>query len=195
MIRVEVVHRLPGRLRLRADALCHQIAMLRRIEQDLAVLPGVVRTLSNETTGSLLIEFDPALQDEATLLRYLADHHVVMAADSAVTQLDPPDTGPVSGRNTPRLATAIQSPFESVNERLFDLTDGYLDLRYSVPVLFAVLGTWKVLSSSALPSIPWFTYYWMSFRLFTVFRGLEKKNHSSGNNSSREASPGAIATG
>lgn len=159
----------------------------------MATLPGVVHIHGNDTAGSLLIEYDPVLQAEATLLRLLADRHGI-AVEAVAAQDDPPGSGPDAGRNTPRLATAIQSPFENVNERLFDLTNGYLDLRYSVPVLFAVLGTWKVLSTSALPSIPWYTYYWMSFRLFTVFRGLEKKNHSSGSSPSAEAPPGANAT-
>jgi hypothetical protein len=198
MIRADVVHRLRGRLRLRADGLCRQSTLLDRIKQDLLAFPGVLGVRGSEIAGSLLIEYDPAALSETVLLRHLTDRHDLVADAVNSETIDANDglgAGGEGGGKSPRLARAIQTPFERANETLFDLTDGYLDLRYTLPVIFVVMGTWKVLSASSLPSIPWYTYYWMSFRLFTIFRGLEKNTGGSRNRSAPVASTGSPASG
>ncbi len=172
MIRAAVLHRLPGRLRIRGDALCGQDAALRAIEQELSAFAGVMKVTGNNVTGSVLIEYDADVLSDGQLLVRLRQTLDFTTEESATDSSDPVGDAPVS--DSPKVAAVIQSPFDRVDEMLKELSDGFLDLRYSVPVVFIVLGTWKVLMSSSPPGIPWYMYYWMSYRLFANNRTSEK---------------------
>jgi ribosome-associated toxin RatA of RatAB toxin-antitoxin module len=66
---LKILHRSPGRLRLRAPALSRDAgATLARI----AAAEGVVHVQLNERTGSVLIRFDRSLIDEPTVLALIA---------------------------------------------------------------------------------------------------------------------------
>ena len=56
----EVIHDVPGRLRLRHEALRGDKPVGARIERNLKGLPGILRVASMERTGHLLIRYDPA---------------------------------------------------------------------------------------------------------------------------------------
>jgi hypothetical protein len=82
-VRPAVVHRLPGRLRLRIPALTR----LENGQRERAVvwrdllgsLPDIGVTEVNLTTGSVLIRYDPAQLGEADVVAYLnAVHRVVV---------------------------------------------------------------------------------------------------------------------
>ena len=173
MIHAHVAHRLPGRLRLRSDDLCGEEPFLRRVEQEISGYPGVARVSGNATTGSVLIEYDPGIQSEAELIGRLADSHDFSLDGQSAP--DPSVSVEEWREGTPKLVSAIQFPFRSANRALLALTDGYLDLRYSVPVAFVVLGTAKILRTSAQPGVPWYMYYWMAFHLFSIFRMLDER--------------------
>jgi hypothetical protein len=193
MIQAVVHHRLSGRLRIRAEGMCGQTTLLRRVEQDLASLPAVSRVSGNELTGSLLIEYDPAYQSEDQLLDRLAHVHDITTAGESESN-DP--AGAVhSHGSSPRLAQAIQSPFDHANQMLLDVTRGYLDLRYSLPVMFVVAGTWKVLKYVGQPPVPWYMYYWMAFNLFSMFRVMEEKEPAATAGAAGESGFAARTTG
>jgi hypothetical protein len=54
----EIVHRIPGRMRLRVPAHQHDNAFFQRAEQTLAGITGIRRVRANPRTGSLLVEHD-----------------------------------------------------------------------------------------------------------------------------------------
>lgn len=55
---VEIVHFIPGRVRLRATELRGQDAFAERIQARLAQVPGISRVDINTLTGSVLITYD-----------------------------------------------------------------------------------------------------------------------------------------
>lgn len=56
---VEVVHRVPGRLRLALHGLKRQPRRARRVERAIAGLPGVTAASASPCTGRVLIQYDP----------------------------------------------------------------------------------------------------------------------------------------
>jgi cation transport ATPase len=64
---VVVRHHLPGRLRLGVATLAGNQQLAARLDEKLDQLDGVHQVQASAVTGSLLIEYDPATVDEATL--------------------------------------------------------------------------------------------------------------------------------
>lgn len=69
----EVIHELPGRIRVRDAALRGRSTLLRRLELELQTLSGVQTATAGPATGSLLIRFDVELIDRDRLLAALDD--------------------------------------------------------------------------------------------------------------------------
>lgn len=73
--RVQVVHRLPGRLRVKVPGLSgdgERVAPYQAVfEEALAALPGVLGVSGNPLTGSVLINYDPAATAEAAIRSWL----------------------------------------------------------------------------------------------------------------------------
>lgn len=69
----EIVHELPGRLRVRDVGLRGRTDMVRQLELELHTLPGVHTVTASPTTGSVLVRFDPAAIDREGLLAALDD--------------------------------------------------------------------------------------------------------------------------
>lgn len=63
-VTVTVVHRTPGRLRLRIAGLYRDQAEQARLERALRGRPGITSAVANQLTGSLLVCFDPLLHHQ-----------------------------------------------------------------------------------------------------------------------------------
>ena len=57
---IEIVHRLPGRLRIRAGWLKGNAGAGQEAQRRLADITGVKAVTANASTGSLLVDYDPA---------------------------------------------------------------------------------------------------------------------------------------
>ncbi|ABU57656.1 cation-translocating P-type ATPase [Roseiflexus castenholzii] len=68
-ITVVVVHRLPGRVRLRPDGLYRNPAQKERIERRLARQPGIRAVAANIRTGTVLVHFDATMSIEEVQAR------------------------------------------------------------------------------------------------------------------------------
>jgi Cu2+-exporting ATPase len=67
----ELVHSLPGRLRVRDGGLCGRTDLIRQLELELQTLPGVQTVTTSATTGSVLVRFDAGSIDRESLLTAL----------------------------------------------------------------------------------------------------------------------------
>jgi Cu2+-exporting ATPase len=67
----ELIHELPGRLRIRDRGLCGRTDLVRQLELELHTLPGVQTVTTSATTGSVLIRFDVRSIDRESLLTAL----------------------------------------------------------------------------------------------------------------------------
>jgi Heavy metal associated domain 2 len=84
-----VVHHLPGRLRLRSARLKGNARAGEEAQLHLAQLTGVTSAKANAYTGSLLVEYDPAVIPPGKVIDVLGTHGYISAAAEAETQSGP----------------------------------------------------------------------------------------------------------
>ena len=64
MLRVSVVHHVPGRMRLRSTALKGDLFAIADLRSRFAEITGVTSVTANSCTGSLLLKYAPAIVAE-----------------------------------------------------------------------------------------------------------------------------------
>ena len=74
---VKVAHQLPGRIRFRIEALKyipnHSLYLMDSFDDVLSVIPGIENVELNNSTGSILITFDPKLIDNTSMISYVSE--------------------------------------------------------------------------------------------------------------------------
>jgi hypothetical protein len=108
-LKVDLMHHLPGRLRLRSPALKGNSLASEEARANLAAINGVTSAAANPTTGSLLLQYDPATVAPERIIHVLAAHGFVTAEQSTARE----------GSWTNRLATAAEGwILDALAERL-----------------------------------------------------------------------------
>jgi copper chaperone CopZ len=82
----EIVHRLPGRVRIRAVWLKGNVGAAQDAKRRLAEITGVKAVTANASTGSLLVEYDPATVSRGKIIDALG------AAGRSVTAAKPAES-------------------------------------------------------------------------------------------------------
>jgi hypothetical protein len=172
---LQVVHALPGRVRLKVAGVKGNPALARRAQEKLAQVPGIKQVAAQPTTGSLLVHYDLeqlcslASMDllSGTLKELFPEIEVAdLAAEVAcLAEKSAPEAGaPVT--------TALTGSLQTVNTRLTQLTGG-LDLRLLVPLTLIFLGLRRLWVSEKVTFPSWSDYLWFGFSTFVMLnRGL-----------------------
>lgn len=79
-LQLNLVHHLPGRLRLRSAALKGNSSASDEARARFAIITGVTSVTANLCTGSLLVEYDPAVLAPEQVIDALAHHSCFAAA-------------------------------------------------------------------------------------------------------------------
>jgi Cu2+-exporting ATPase len=109
----ELVHELPGRIRVRDVGLRGRTDLVRQLELDLHTLPGVHTVTASATSGSMLVRFDPLAIDRDSLLAALDD--TVRFSDlCALARTAPARAGFTLANTTLALATIGEFMFPAV---------------------------------------------------------------------------------
>ena len=77
-LKFDLAHHLPGRLRLRSDALKGNAQAIEEARQHLAQMSGVTATSANPITGSVLLEYDPEIISPSKVSDVLAGHGYIL---------------------------------------------------------------------------------------------------------------------
>jgi hypothetical protein len=113
---LEVVHHVPGRLRLRSGAIKDNDHACERARRKLAEIEGITSVTANSCTGSLLLQYDIAAVPPCNIAAVLASHGIttrllVEGNASSSTGLDPEVIGAlktwVANALAERLAFAV----------------------------------------------------------------------------------------
>jgi cation-transporting P-type ATPase C len=156
--RAEVVHSMPGRLRLR---FARREAEPRTVESLLDRLrrqPGIRGARFNAASGSIVVEYDPAALPQAVLLDSLP-----------VTSPDPAE--PIAGAADPPAADSLRRCWWEANAALARLSGGRADLRLLVPLALALLAVRGLIRQGEMGSAPWHALLWYSYNVFYHFYG------------------------
>jgi heavy-metal-associated domain-containing protein len=175
---IQIVHSLPGRVRVKLPRLKGNASLAGEVERTLAALEGVCHVETSTTTGSVLVLYEPrllvSLDHEAVgSLRELAHmlglsfedsdrdflwHLVHAAANGTGTRAETPTT----------LGSTITAFFDAVNAGVTQITNGWGELQTLVPLTLAFLGLRSLLLTDNLPFPTWYDYLWFAFSTFVV---------------------------
>ncbi|HEX8203583.1 MAG TPA: hypothetical protein VF590_24115 [Isosphaeraceae bacterium] len=159
----EILHALPGRVRLRVAGLKRDPALAREIEGRLSADPAIRRVEASLVTGSVLILFDPAAGPPGEFVRRLVPAHV--AAEWEVPTLPTPAA---AAHGVPP-ARGIAEFFRQLNHRVAARTGG-LDLPVLLPLALLALGVRGLLGTDRkkLPVPTWYDLLWFAFGTFLM---------------------------
>jgi len=149
---LEVVHRIPGRLRVRIPPTVDAADL----SDAVSALPGVASATWSPLTRGLLVLYDRERADEAAIVGAIVDH----------TQLDvaPPAAASTNG-GRPTVAGAVSSVFSAVNARVAGTTGGAITLGVLVPAVLTLWAAREILRGRAAP-LRWSSALWYAHSLF-----------------------------
>jgi hypothetical protein len=157
---IELLHAIPGRIRLRVPEIKGNPARAREVEQQLSGLKRLRRVEVNPVTGSVLMVHDPDDSDLIAELGRLFETGRELAA--VLASPDPMEE--IEDAVTVSLVEGIMSNLRAVNANLRATTGG-LDLRILLPVAMILLG-FKALVTERERRPAWYNYFWFAFGLF-----------------------------
>jgi hypothetical protein len=138
---VRIAHHMPGRMRLKVLGAPAEHEFFSTVKKIIAGLEGVDRVRVNAASSSIVIDYSPAdtvfhfrLQDDPdvnTWLRMQGDDALLAGVDEAVA------SGSHYLAQHSRLAEDLVFGAEQLDLRLRRASDGYLDLKILLPLLFA----------------------------------------------------------
>jgi hypothetical protein len=106
---LDLVHHLPGRLRLRSAALKHDVRAIEHRRRQLTGISGVTSVEANPSTGSILLKYDPTVVPPANVVEMLASCGITAR---------PVTEGAEPGRSEELVTTLQRSILEVLAERL-----------------------------------------------------------------------------
>lgn len=152
--RGQVVHALPGRLRLRIPEHRNEPDYFAALEEQLGGCPGVTALRSNHRTGSVLVHHDPG-HDMDAILRWAAEHGLF------TTEGQPAPS--------PTLRAVAQRGLARLDLRLLDQSGGTTDTPSLLMVVLLVLTLVQAARGQVLGSAS--TMLWYAFTLMRDQRG------------------------
>lgn len=166
----QVVHFLPGRIRLKSAQFKGNPALAQEVQQTLLTLPGVLSVEAQPTTGSVLVLYDSA---NHLPLPTLAEAFGWSAAETTPEHLE--DWLRTSVRSaSPGLATDLRAMFGGANTGAAYVTGGWADLRTLAPLALILLGIRSLLVTSPLPVPQWYDFFWFAFGIFMALNPVAR---------------------
>ncbi len=153
-----VVHRVPGRVRIKFDKAEIAPEALARLRQAVSEVDGVARCDASPRTTSLVVHYDNAGLDMAQLAGAVGGLVPEEEAEGGRPDLAH-ERHPHS-----RFARGLNARFVALDRRIRQLTGHRVDLKLVLPVGFGVLAARQIITSSGgLPTIPWYVLLWYAF--------------------------------
>ena len=159
---VQLVHALPGRLRLRVSWLHDAPREAPALAEQVAAHPGVIEARARPFTSSLLIRYDRARADEAGLIEAVRAITGVPRILAAHERPPLPAFEPLA----PTIGRELSRFFKELDHELLVRTRGVIDLGTLATIGLIGGGIAKVLISRELPTPPWFHLEWMGYATF-----------------------------
>jgi len=158
---LDVVHRIPGRVRVRLPADAHTEG----VGDAVSALPGVTSVVWSPLTRGLLVRYDADRADEPAILDAIAQHAHVEAAPAAQPELN---------GHRPTVVGAVTSLFGEVDTRIARASGGALGLGVLVPAVLTLWAARELLRGRAAP-LAWSSALWYAHGLFRAhaFPGRE----------------------
>jgi len=173
---IQIVHFLPGRVRVKLPRLKGNACLAGEVERTLTALQGIRHVETSTTTGSVLVLYEPHLLASLDLeavgrLTELA-HTLGLsfeAVDMDVLQHWLHTVANGTRAETPTaLGNNITAFFDNIKTGMPQITGGWGALRTLAPLTLAFLGLRSLLLTDNPPFPTWYDYLWFAFSTFMV---------------------------
>lgn len=177
----QVIHHIPGRVRVRLPGARGNHALLRQIKDSLAPQPGVQRVEVNPATGSLLVHYDPDLHEDyhSRLARYGEREDLfalkppeLTEADEIANKIEAEAEYLAAHSETAR---AVVNFVKHLNEGVKQATSNMVDLKVLLPLGLAIY-TFKEAGSGVVTPL-WVTLGIFSFNSFVALHHPKPSLH------------------
>ena len=167
---VQVVHAMPGRVRLRISKVRDNPAFAQKAQDKLGRVPGIKRVEVKPLTGSVLIFYDTAVLLAEGAMAALTDgfselfpelgaEALNLGIESLVHILSGGEKDTPSGNFTDSMG--------KINAQVARLTGGY-DLKLLIPMSFLFFGVRSLMTSEKVAAPAWYDYLWFAFASFSM---------------------------
>jgi hypothetical protein len=168
----EVVHHIPGRMRVKLPRMKGKAAALDKIKHSISKMPGVTSVATNATTGSVLVNYDPGGFNEfhGSLADHAEQHDLFVFKPPELTEVDG-IADKIEGEaeflaEHSEVARAVVNACKQVNDEVRRSTKNMVDLRVLVPLaLAAYTFTWQ---DPTMSTPLWVTLGIFSFNSFVA---------------------------
>jgi len=165
---IEVVHALPGRIRLKIKQLKHDPALPEQIHAHVSRIEWIERVEANPVTGSVLVVFDQdglsSFDSLVTLSRTLAALFPGLHMDMAhVQQLL---TAAERTKSDAASASSVSSNGSFLNG--YGIDSAQIDLNSLLPLGLFALGLKDLLTSKHMPFPSWYELFWFAFSTYYI---------------------------
>jgi len=178
---IQVVHFLPGRVRVKLPGLKGSTALAREVQYTLVAIDGIQHVEVSPITGSVLVLYDPGMAESFTLesLKAEAVSSLTALADALGLSLEDIDMDELqrwlhATRNgthpgTPgELGSGVGMLLSSVNAGVAQTTSSLGDLRTLIPLTLCFLGFRSLLLTEQLAFPSWYDYLWFAFGTYVA---------------------------
>ena len=178
---IQVVHFLPGRVRVKLPGLRGNTALAREVQHTLVAIDGIQHVEVSPITGSVLVLYDPGMAESFTLesLNAEAVDSLTALAEALGLSLEDLDMDELqrwlhATRNgthpeTPgELGSGVGALFSSINAGVAQTTSGLGDLRLFIPLTLCFLGFRSLLLTEQLIFPSWYDYLWFAFGTYVA---------------------------
>lgn len=167
-----VVHRLPGRIRLKTPAAKGDHAFFARLRGGISALDGVHAVEANPVTGSVVVHYDKndraieerleqAFQDENTLLSMVLPQ---MQDVERITRFVESDVAILAKRS--RIGAALMHAIKAFNLHIKRASGNTVDLQLLLPLAFA--GSSLYFAGGKRDPLLWIMLLYISFHTFVT---------------------------
>jgi len=167
---VQVVHAMPGRVRLKVDKVRGNPAFAQKAQDKLGRVPGVKQVEAAPQTGSLLIYYDAAALMAEGALAALTDGFSELFPEmgAVATNLGLESLiGHLAAGEKTRSSANLMKSLGSINDEVARLTGG-LDLKLLIPMTLMLFGVRSLWTSKKLALPAWYDYLWFAFSTFAM---------------------------
>ena len=162
---IQVVHAIPGRVRVKISRLRENPALARDVQERLSAVQGIERVEVNCLTGSVLILYDRTEFESVDSMLSLAMCLSPLFPDLEFSELEDWLTSANGDGNATPLAERLATLLGSLNTKLGETTGG-VDLKLLLPFTLFLLGIRGMLVAGKGVFPTWYDLLWFPFGTF-----------------------------
>ena len=157
-----IVSDVPGRIRIKLHPRNRQPAIMDKLKEKMETHEGMHHIKSNHITGSLTLNYDRDRLTKDRVLGLLEDLDIV------AKEISPGIEGDMAeGSGETRAQKSFLQAIEDLNLRVLKTTGVRINLKTSLPLVFALAGLWSIRKQGLMiTQVPGWIFLWLAFDMF-----------------------------